>query len=82
MNVFPLVIEKLLKDNVDDECFILSEYFKDILVLIAVLSSLVGTGLITTSKITCDGEGDLARAENFCIDDLFTVIGVDSLHPG
>jgi hypothetical protein len=81
MEAIPLVIEKLLKENIDNECFILSDYFQGILVLMTSLSSLIGAGLITTSKISCDGE-DKAIANEYCIDQCYTVIGVDTLHPG
>jgi hypothetical protein len=82
MNVVSLLMEQLLQENINDECFVLTKLCRSTLIMLTFLSSLVGSALVVSEKIHCNGEDDGATMATYCHNKCYTVIGVDSLYPG
>jgi hypothetical protein len=86
MDPIPIVVERLLSssEKSNSESFLLSAFYKGLLLLVAALASLIGTQHLGKSTIDCDGSNAISKstAEMYCLTHSFTAHGLDSLSPG
>lgn len=87
LNPIPFIVEQLVaaKNDLGRESIILSQSFKCLLLLIATVTSVVGSQFVMQERIGCHGDDDdidKSNVEMHCLTYCYTIQGVNSLHPG
>jgi hypothetical protein len=86
LNPIPFIVEQLVaaKNDLGRESVILSQSFKCLLLLIATVTSVVGSQFVMEERIGCHGDDnvDKSNVEMHCLTFCFTINGANSLHPG
>jgi hypothetical protein len=84
MDLSAIIVDQLvsIKEGVNKESFLLSYFFKGILLLIAFMATAIGSGLVITDIIDCDGDFSYATADSYCLRHSYTTPMTNTLHPG